>query len=367
MSEQSKNNKQPIEIVASKNQSPTPEIAGLAKKRVISATPAIIISTVIAVLLFSILYFFFFKSFWESKPESVDATNLKPEISKKEFIFKSPQNEAAPPALAIENKPLIVPKTRGVTKPVFKKYKSISVKAESAESINAADRENREKKANENSEEKELNEVAVRAERIAIDPNFLLLEGTYIPCSLITRFTSDVTGRISCNISEDIYSASGKVKLIEKGTKAIGVYKGGDLKHGVSRMFVIWTKLITPDFKRIKLVDSSVVGQLGESGIEGWVDSHFFQRFGGAILLSTVKDILKNVSERSQKKGESTTLNINTMSETKEAFASIVEKMLESSVNIPPTMYKNQGDIIGIMVGRDIDFSHIYKLKIKND
>ncbi|RYE13645.1 MAG: conjugal transfer protein TrbI, partial [Sphingobacteriaceae bacterium] len=37
---------------------------------------------------------------------------------------------------------------------------------------------------------------------------------------------------------------------------------------------------------------------------------------------------------------------------------------LENSINIPPTMYKNQGDIIGIMVGRDIDFSKIYTLKI---
>ena len=37
----------------------------------------------------------------------------------------------------------------------------------------------------------------------------------------------------------------------------------------------------------------------------------------------------------------------------------------ENSINIPPTMYKNQGDIITIMVGEDIDFSDIYELKVK--
>ncbi len=37
--------------------------------------------------------------------------------------------------------------------------------------------------------------------------------------------------------------------------------------------------------------------------------------------------------------------------------------MLDASINIPPTMYKKQGDIIGIEVGKDIDFSKIYKIK----
>jgi type IV secretion system protein VirB10 len=38
---------------------------------------------------------------------------------------------------------------------------------------------------------------------------------------------------------------------------------------------------------------------------------------------------------------------------------------LENSINIPPTIYKNQGDIIGMLVGEDIDFSDIYALRMK--
>lgn len=38
---------------------------------------------------------------------------------------------------------------------------------------------------------------------------------------------------------------------------------------------------------------------------------------------------------------------------------------LENSINIPPTMYKNQGDIIGILVGEDIDFSGVYAVRLK--
>ena len=59
------------------------------------------------------------------------------------------------------------------------------------------------------------------AEKIPIDPHFLISEGTYIPCSLTTQFTSDVTGRVTCTVAEDIYGANGAVKLIEKEQKLL--------------------------------------------------------------------------------------------------------------------------------------------------
>lgn len=34
---------------------------------------------------------------------------------------------------------------------------------------------------------------------------------------------------------------------------------------------------------------------------------------------------------------------------------------------IPPTLYKNQGEIINLITGEDIDFSNIYTLRLKND
>ena len=36
---------------------------------------------------------------------------------------------------------------------------------------------------------------------------------------------------------------------------------------------------------------------------------------------------------------------------------------LENSINIPPTIRKNQGEFVSIYVARDLDFSGVYDLK----
>lgn len=197
--------------------------------------------------------------------------------------------------------------------------------------------------------------------RIPFNPDLYVPENTYIPCTLQTRFVSDVAGRISCNISEDVYSASGHTLLIEKGTKAKGVYKTGTLKAGQSRMFIVWTELRTPDAKKIALVDTQVVGQLGEAGIDGWIDTHFWERFGNALMLSTVQDVAAAAAGASPSKDRNTDYTENTRA----ATAEMAKMALENSINIPPTIYKNQGDIIGMLVGEDIDFSSIYALRLK--
>ncbi|MBC7380379.1 MAG: type IV secretion system protein VirB10, partial [Burkholderiaceae bacterium] len=41
----------------------------------------------------------------------------------------------------------------------------------------------------------------------------------------------------------------------------------------------------------------------------------------------------------------------------------LAEKVLDSTINIPPLIYQNQGGIVGIYVARDVDFSSVYQLK----
>ncbi|MFP1848648.1 VirB10/TraB/TrbI family type IV secretion system protein [Lonsdalea quercina] len=199
--------------------------------------------------------------------------------------------------------------------------------------------------------------------RLGLDPNLYLPVDRYIPCSMMRRFVSDVGGRISCLIGEDVYSANHYVKLLPAGTVARGFYRTGALQHGRSRMFVIWTELRTPEpgSLQIPLIDTEATGPLGEAGISGWIDTHFWERFGNALMLSTVQDVAAAASDSAPGKDRNTDYTENTRA----AASEMAKTALENSINIPPTMYLNQGDVIGIMTGTDIDFSSIYQLRLK--
>lgn len=197
--------------------------------------------------------------------------------------------------------------------------------------------------------------------KLELDPNLFIPVDRYIPCSMMRRFVSDIGGNISCLISQDVYSANNHVKLIPAGTVARGVYRSGTLKHGQSRLFIAWTELRTPDHLIIPLVDTQATGQLGENGIAGWLDTHFWERFGNAMMLSIVDDVAAAIADNVPSTDDDTDYTENS----REAMADMAKSALENSINIPPTMYLNQGDVISIMTGSDIDFSGIYKLRMK--
>ncbi|HEC2551421.1 TPA: TrbI/VirB10 family protein [Raoultella ornithinolytica] len=199
--------------------------------------------------------------------------------------------------------------------------------------------------------------------RLDLDPDLYIPVDRYIPCSMMWRFVSDVGGHISCLISEDVYSASNHVTLIPAGTVTRGIYRTGALQHGRSRMFVLWTELRTPEpgSLQIPLTDTQASGPLGEAGISGWIDNHFWERFGNALMLSTVQDVAAAASDAAPGKDRNTDYTENTRA----ATAEMAKTTLDNSINIPPTLYLNQGDVIGIMTGTDIDFSSVWQLRLK--
>ncbi|MCJ5870783.1 VirB10/TraB/TrbI family type IV secretion system protein [Klebsiella michiganensis] len=206
-----------------------------------------------------------------------------------------------------------------------------------------------------------------RVQRIPYNPDLYVPENTAIPCSLDYRFVSDRAGKIRCTIAEDIWSASGNTKLIEKGTTASGVYQTGaetGMTHGQGRAFLIITKLRTrqPPYLDIPLVDTRAAGELGEAGVDGWIDTHFRERFGGALLVGMIPDIGAWASNSAGQKDRNTDYTENS----RQAMADMARTTLENSINIPPTLDKNQGEIINLITGRDIDFSGIYTLRMKN-
>jgi cmgb10 len=196
----------------------------------------------------------------------------------------------------------------------------------------------------------------------SFDPNLYLSKGTYIGCSLDTRLVSTIKGGISCTVSENIYSTNGTTLLIEKGSKITGFFNSGQMNDGMDRIFVVWSEIRTPN-NIIIPVSSGASDELGGSGIPGYVDHHWLERFGSAILLSIIDDATNVALNGSS--GTRNNNNINYVDNTRETTMQMANTALEKFINIQPTLYKNHGDIVGVYVNRDIDFSKVYKLNVK--
>lgn len=188
------------------------------------------------------------------------------------------------------------------------------------------------------------------------DLHMVVPQGTSIPCVLQTAVSSDQPGFVSCVIQRDVLSASGQVVLMEKGTTVVGEYNGG-LRQGQKRIFVLWNRARTPRGVIIDLASPAADG-LGRTGFSGKIDTHFWKRFGGAILMSIVSDASKYAFDQLTDRTEIET------AETESATRGAAAVALENSINIPPTLYKNQGELVSIFVARDLDFSSVYNLHV---
>lgn len=186
--------------------------------------------------------------------------------------------------------------------------------------------------------------------------DFIIAMGTSIPCVLETALQSDQPGFTTCVINRDVLSDNGRVVLMAKGTQVVGEYRGG-LKNGQSRLFVLWNRAKTPEGVIVTLGSPATDG-LGRAGFDGQVDNHWFERFGSALLLSIVTDASTYAV---QKVGQNSQVQLNSTGQSGKQAAAIA---VEQSAAIAPTLSKHQGELVNIMVGRDLDFSQVYRLRV---
>jgi type IV secretion system protein VirB10 len=194
---------------------------------------------------------------------------------------------------------------------------------------------------------------AVRAQILPAQ-RLLLPKGAFIDCTLETAIDSTLPGMTTCVMATDTFGVDGNVVLLERGTKLVGETRG-QVQQGAARIFVVWTEARTPTGVIVPL-DSPGTDELGRSGLPGDVSRHFWQRFGSAMLVSVIDGAVQTAAASSRSGGGAVVVNPS-------ASQDVLTEILRNTINIPPTVVKRNGDLIQVLVARDLDFRPVYELR----
>ncbi len=174
-------------------------------------------------------------------------------------------------------------------------------------------------------------------------------QGTLIPAVLETGFDSTRPGYARAVVSHDVRGFDGQRVLVPRGSRLIGEYQG-DPRLGQKRALIIWDRLIRPDGATIELA-SPAADTVGRGGIQAQVNSHFLERFSGAILQSA--------------------LNAGVALASRSADSAVIVALPNGGANvsnviqptnIAPTLKVKPGTSISVFVARDLDFTDVEAL-----
>lgn len=180
------------------------------------------------------------------------------------------------------------------------------------------------------------------------NPSVTVPKGTVIAAVLESALDSTRPGAVRALVSRDVMGFDGSKVLIPRGSRLYGEYEA-DLNYGQNRAMVRWTRLLRPDGAMINL-DSPAADPLGRAGIRGKVNSHFWARFGGAILQS-VLDLGVGVATRKIDDAVVVALPGSTQN--------ISRTATEGMTQVRPTLKINQGTSVSVFVAKDLDFSTV--------
>lgn len=185
------------------------------------------------------------------------------------------------------------------------------------------------------------------------DLAYKIFQGQRFSAVLTHAIHSDLPGMVVAEVSQNIYGYQSYIPLLPLGTRLVGNYTNR-LNVGDTRLYISWQRAITPDGIDIQL-DSIGSDRLGQTGLTGTVDSHFWEIFGTSSLLSVMAVGASNLSEEQGEFSNQYQQGVT------DAMMDTSQTLLSERLARKPTIHIPQGAIIHVMVAKDLDFSAALK------
>ncbi|MQX77792.1 IncP-type conjugal transfer protein TrbI [Sinorhizobium medicae] len=188
-----------------------------------------------------------------------------------------------------------------------------------------------------------------------------LKRGSVIPATMITGLNSDLPGRISAQVSQNVYdSATGYRLLIPQGAKLFGRYDS-KVSFGQERVLVVWTDLIFPNGATLQIGGMSGTDSEGYGGFKDKVDRHLWRTFGSAALVAIIGTGIDMSMPESSTLATQDTASDAARRNFAESFGRVAEQTVSKNLNVQPTIRIRPGYKFNVLVDQDIIFPAAYR------
>lgn len=189
-----------------------------------------------------------------------------------------------------------------------------------------------------------------------------LKRGSVIPATLITGVNSDLPGRITAQVSQNVYdSATGHRLLVPQGAKLFGRYDS-NVAFGQRRVLVVWTDIIFPNGMTLQIGGMAGTDAQGYGGFEDRVNNHYLRIFGSAILVAAIgAGVDMAIPEDRNALGSENSAENSARRSFAETFGRVAERTISKNLDVQPTLEIRPGYKFNILVDQDIVFPGAYR------
>lgn len=182
---------------------------------------------------------------------------------------------------------------------------------------------------------------------------YLVMAGTTIPALMIGGINSDMPGMVIGQVAENVYdTATGNNLLIPQGARLIGQYDN-TVSLGQTRVAVIWQRIIYPDASSIDLGTMEGADQGGYAGFHDQVNTHFWSKLGGAMLLS-IAGAGVQLSQPQAVNGQNYNSQQIAAAALGQQFAQLGAEYARAGLSVPNTLEIRPGYRFVVMVNKDM-------------
>jgi type IV secretion system protein VirB10 len=204
------------------------------------------------------------------------------------------------------------------------------------------------------------NEAAPKTENKTVDvrmseetgskkEKYRLYEGTVLETVLTNRLDGSFSGPVNCMLTTNVYSRDGQHLLIPQGSRILGEARKVEA-FGQNRLAVYFHRLIMPDGSWITLDKFQGLNQIGESGLDGQINHHYFQVFGVSIAIGAIAGLgqantrtgLDQSGLDAYQQGVTTSLSQSSL------------RILDRYLNVLPTITIREGARVKVLLSADL-------------